>query len=108
MKRKMVLLLAALMIALFAAGCGGNQDSGSTSEQTQSAADKEMVVGIPKVTDSFDYYNTANGFESISMLQVYDTLVIKDSDGKTVPSLAEKYEISPDGKTITFYLRKRR
>ncbi|ATW27916.1 ABC transporter substrate-binding protein [Candidatus Formimonas warabiya] len=106
MKRKMVLLLAALMIALFAAGCGGNQDSGSTSEQTQSAADKEMVVGIPKVTDSFDYYNTANGFESISMLQVYDTLVIKDSDGKTVPSLAEKYEISPDGKTITFYLRK--
>lgn len=101
MKRKMIFLMCALIIAAIFTGCGND----STGEQPAPDVDKEMVVGIPKITDSFDFYNTANGFESISMSQIYDTLVIKDKDGKTVPSLAESFEISPDGKTYTFYLR---
>ncbi|MEW6082884.1 MAG: ABC transporter substrate-binding protein [Bacillota bacterium] len=106
MKRSMVLLLCLVTIAALLTGCG--QKSGGTPSQPDSGADvdREMVVGIPKITESFDFYNTTNGFESISMSQVYDTLVVKDSGGKTVPSLAESYEISPDGKTYTFYLRK--
>lgn len=104
MKRKFVWLLVAFMIATLVVGCG--QNSSKATAQKNSSSDKEMVVGIPKVTESFDFYNTTNGFESISMSQVYDTLVIKDNNGKTVPSLAEKYDISPDGKTYTFSLKK--
>ncbi|MGI6679115.1 MAG: ABC transporter substrate-binding protein [Dehalobacterium sp.] len=105
MKRKSLLFLAALMIALLLSGCGG-QDSGGADDPAGAggSADTEMVVGIPKITDSFDFYNTTNGFESISMSQIYDTLVVKDSSGQTVPSLAERFEISDDGKTYTFYL----
>lgn len=102
MKRKIVWLLFAVMIAALVAGCGKSE----TSEEAAPEVDKEMVVGIPKITDSFDFYNTSNGFESISMAQVYDTLVVKDNNGQTVPSLAEKFEISPDGMTVTFNLRK--
>lgn len=104
MKSKMVwFVVVALMVTLIAAGCG---QSNSNTGQVKSGGDKEMVIGIPKITQSFDFYNTTNGFESVSMSQIYDTLVTKDNKGKTVPSLAEKYEISTDGKTYTFHLRK--
>jgi len=107
MKRKIVLLLVAVLITVFVAGCGQKSENteGTAPSDGQGNEDKEMVVGIPKITDSFDFYNTTNGFESISMAQIYDTLVIKDSTGKTVPSLAESFEISDDGKTYTFHLK---
>ena len=107
MKKKLLFLLFALLMVALVAGCGSKPAApAEPAEPAAPAADKEMVVGIPKITDSFNFYNTANGFESISMTQVYDTLVVKDSTGSTVPSLAEKFEISADGKTYTFNLKK--
>jgi len=103
MKKKLVVLMLAVMIAALFAGCGSKPEE--PAAPAAPAADTEMVVGIPKITDSFNFYNTANGFESIGMAQVYDTLVIKDAKGQTVPSLAESYTISADGKTYTFKLR---
>ena len=38
--------------------------------------------------------------------KIYDGLVDYDNDGKMVPMLAESVDVSPDGKTITFNLRK--
>lgn len=99
--RKVLILLIFMLIAALTAGCGGNKPG----DEAQPSAEAEMVIGIPKVTESFDFYYTPNGFESISMSQVYDTLVIKDKNGETAPSLAERFEISPDGKTYTFFLR---
>jgi len=104
MKRKMVWLVVVSVIALIVAGCGQNSTNAPTP--TTASADRELVVGIPKVTESFNFYNTTNGFESMSMSQIYDTLVTKNNSGKTVPSLAEKFEISTDGKTYTFSLHK--
>jgi peptide/nickel transport system substrate-binding protein len=40
------------------------------------------------------------------MRQIYDPLVWQPEGGKFVPGLAEKWEISPDGKVYTFFLRK--
>jgi peptide/nickel transport system substrate-binding protein len=37
--------------------------------------------------------------------QIYDSLVRIDPKGNIIPWLAERWEISPDGKTVTFYLR---
>ena len=102
MKRKILWLLSAFIIAALVTGCGKSQ----TPTAVAPIEDNEVVVGIPRVTESFDFYNTVNGFETLSMSQIYDTLVVKDNNGKTAPSLAEKYEISPDGKTITLNLRK--
>lgn len=101
MKRKMVWLLFAGLIAVLAAGCGGQ-----TSEPApETVVDKELVVGLPQVCNNFDPF-ASYGDDTLGHMQVYDTLVIKDKDGKIAPSVAEKYEISPDGKTITFYIRK--
>lgn len=51
MKRKIVWLIVTMMIISLFAGCG--QSSGQASAQKKSDTDKEIVVGIPKVTQSF-------------------------------------------------------
>ena len=38
--------------------------------------------------------------------KIYDGLFDYDNDGKMIPVLAESYEMSADGKTVTFKLRK--
>ena len=40
------------------------------------------------------------------MPKVYEGLFDYDNDGKMIPILAESYEMSGDGKTVTFNLRK--
>ncbi|MDR2613263.1 MAG: nickel ABC transporter substrate-binding protein [Deltaproteobacteria bacterium] len=37
---------------------------------------------------------------------VYDALVVMSREGKILPSLAESWDVSPDGLTYTFHLRK--
>jgi len=41
----------------------------------------------------------------VLLTNVYETLVKLDQSGKIVPGLAEKWTVSPDGKTYTFTLR---
>jgi peptide/nickel transport system substrate-binding protein len=38
--------------------------------------------------------------------QIYDSLVRSDANGKVIPWLAEKWDVSSDGKQVTFSLRK--
>ena len=37
---------------------------------------------------------------------LFETLVTRDENGEVIPAAAERWEISADGKTWTFYLRK--
>ena len=45
------------------------------------------------------YITTWHGY------MIYDTLLATDADNKIQPQMADKWEISPDGKTYTFTLR---
>lgn len=51
-------------------------------------------------------YVSTSGPIGLVMPKVYEGLFDYDNDGKMVPMLAESYEISADGKTVTFKLRK--
>jgi len=57
--------------------------------------------------DRYDLHrSTARGAGEVVTLMT-DTLVSMDWDGRTIrPGLAERWEISPDGKTYTFHLRR--
>jgi peptide/nickel transport system substrate-binding protein len=71
-----------------------------------SAAEKrELVVGVVQVTNNFDPYG-AYGDEAYGHMQVYDTLVNRDKDGRIIGSAAESWRISPDGKTYTLKLKR--
>jgi peptide/nickel transport system substrate-binding protein len=67
--------------------------------------DGELVVGLVQVTNNFDPYG-AYGDEAYGHMQVYDTLVAKDENGRIIPCVAESWDISPDGLTYLLRLRK--
>jgi peptide/nickel transport system substrate-binding protein len=54
--------------------------------------------------ETFDIFNTATTMEPHSM--IYEPLVMVDYENQFGPALAERWEISDDGLTWTFYLKK--
>lgn len=64
---------------------------------------KEAIVGEVKYLNPILAQTDVE--KGISKL-LFSGLVKINPDGSVVPDLAEKYEISPDGKKYTFYLRK--
>jgi peptide/nickel transport system substrate-binding protein len=91
------------MLAAAAAGlaaCGG---------PAQSAADERRVFRYnqPEALTSLDPAFTRNQANIWAVSQLYNGLLELDSTLQPAPALARRYEISPDGLTYTFWLRKR-
>ncbi|MBP1865452.1 nickel transport system substrate-binding protein [Clostridium tetanomorphum] len=114
MKKKGLLLIYCLIIICILSACGKekmeaeNISDGAirtTGEQQEKTAtfceswDFEggfFTVLSPNLTANYGSYNYLSNF--------YDTLV-KYDDNKIVPSLAQKWEISKDGREYTFHLK---
>ncbi len=119
MNKKIISIFLAAMLLLTA--CGKN-DNGKTEEKTnnsQTTKSEEqtdykspngntMVLTLFQNPKTLDIQKTNADY--FIPLQIYNRLVdVKvndDGSNEIVPSLAEKWEISEDGKTYTFYLRK--
>ena len=67
-------------------------------------ADKLTVVMASKLS-VLDPVLTASHQTRNHAYMIYDTLLATDADNKIRPQMADKWEISPDGKTYTFTLR---
>ena len=65
----------------------------------------KLVYGLTLAPSGIDPHVDASSELGIPLTSVYDTLVYQDLDGSFVPGLAERWEISQDGTTYTFYLR---
>jgi peptide/nickel transport system substrate-binding protein len=65
-----------------------------------------LIYGLTLVVSGIDPHVDASSELGIPLTSVYDTLLYQDSDGSFVPGLAERWEVSDDGLTYTFYLRK--
>jgi ABC-type transport system substrate-binding protein len=87
-----------LMAALLAA-CG---------EAPMSVADERRVFRYnqPEALTSLDPAFTRNQANIWAVSQLYNGLLELDSTLQPAPALARRYEISSDGKTYTFWLRK--
>jgi oligopeptide transport system substrate-binding protein len=116
--RTLWLLLAALVasLALVAAGCGGDDEggdaagtgtsSGSTEEQGGGeAADQTITINWGTEPPSLDPGLASDTTSANILLNIMDPLVKLDEDLNPVPSLAESWDVSEDGKTVTFHLR---
>lgn len=95
------MMITALLLAGLAAGvtaCGSSR-SGGDSETIRLAYFDQISGGIDPAT-----FYSVEGADL--MLGVYDTLLTYEPDSKKLaPSLAESWDVSPDGKTYTFHLR---
>ena len=89
-------LAVVLLVALVARGGTG----------TVRASERRIVYGLTLMPSGFDPHVNASAELGIPLRSVYDTLVYRDPDTLDfVPGLAERWEISGDGLTYTFYLR---
>ncbi len=78
-------------------GCGGSPDSADSSRILRLALGSEPpTLDWSLATDNVSFDVLTNIMEGLTQY---------DDDLKPVPAIAERWEFSEDGKTITFYLR---
>jgi peptide/nickel transport system substrate-binding protein len=66
-----------------------------------------IVYGLTLAPSGIDPHVNASSELGIPLTSVYDTLVYQDPEtGEFVPGLAERWEVSDDGLTYTFYLKR--
>ncbi len=65
-----------------------------------------LVVAFNADPETLDPHITTALFATRVFALVYDNLIDRDYDGSFKPALAERWEMSPDGKTYTFTLKK--
>jgi oligopeptide transport system substrate-binding protein len=103
-------VLAAIIIAVLAAGGAGNSASGTKaakSSQVNLAATQVITVNWGTEPPSLDPGLATDTTSANILLNIMDPLVkLGPSPAlKPVPSLAQSWTISKDGKTYTFHLR---
>jgi len=90
-------------IALILAGILGSL-TGLPGAQAQP---NPLIIGQPTDAESLDPHKVTAVIAVERMYNLYDTLVNLDFDLETItPGLADSWQISPDGKTYTFALKK--
>ncbi len=69
------------------------------------AADDTLDRGMGSEWSSLDPQVNFDAAAGWIMMDAYEGLVSFDKNGKVIPGAAEKWDVSPDGKTYTFHLR---
>ena len=123
MKRFLTTGLSLLLVLALLSGCGGNtasktEDDAKTTtnetpkdnNQTTTPADtatteQKIVFALHDVPDGLDPNITNNSFAMPFLDNCFEGLVTSNANNELVPALAEKWEVSEDGKTYTFTLK---
>src|SRR5580704_13076183 len=70
-------------------------------------ADTTLVIGMAADPTGFDPEAVLNNTSGFVMATIYDSLIrYKSGTTEVAPGLAEKWDVSADGLTYTFHLRK--
>ena len=126
-KRNLALLLTAALAVTSLAGCGGGEKPAESPAETTAAAQSEKETEAAESTSAAESDSTGEGrylilrlysepkqwdptnnSASISDLiakQLFEGLTVSTSDGFR-PGIAESWDVSEDGKTYTFHLRR--
>ncbi len=110
MLRRRFALLA--VCGLLLAACGGTGTtsttgaSGSAATKASTASAAPSVLNIAYTDDPTSLDPTKTPSVSLVHSLIYDTLVVQGADLQYHPDLATSWTIAPDGKSITFDLRK--
>jgi oligopeptide transport system substrate-binding protein len=110
-RNKLLLLVTGLLgaLALAAAGCGGSDEpsgGGATTGGGGAAANQVMTMGWGAEPPSLDPGLATDTTSSNVILNIMDPLVrLNPETNEAEPSLAESWDVSEDGKTVTYHLR---
>jgi len=113
-----LVLLAVVIIVVLAGGGGGDGDGGEEAKPSGSPTPGASAGGgcnAPQGEDlrllggeplSLDPAVTFNAGDAEYIVEIFSGLVKLDENLKVVPDLAERWDVSPDGKVYTFHLRR--
>jgi len=109
----LLLLVVGLLgaFALAAAGCGGGDETstggaGTSGGETGTAANQTMTIAWGAEPPSLDPGLATDTTSSNVLLNIMDPIVRLDpKTNEAVPSLAESWDVSEDGKMVTYHLR---
>ena len=117
MKKKFLSIMLASALALSVVGCGSSAVSG-VSEQNDTAAKEtgsadsgesaggDLNVMLETPVESLDPQQATDGTSFEVIADYTDGLMQMDADGQAVNALAESVDVSEDGLTYTFHIRK--
>jgi oligopeptide transport system substrate-binding protein len=108
-RKKVLLLVTGLFgaLAIAAAGCGGGDEGGAggTGGGTAAAAEQILRMGWGAEPPSLDPGLATDTTSSNVLLAIMDPLVrLNPETNEAEPSLAESWDVSEDGKTVTYHL----
>ena len=103
MKKKLSIVLILVMLStVVLAACGSNSNTNNgTSKQA-----KQLVAEIGPNPETIDPALNSSVDGGNMILFAFECLLNVDKDNKIIPGAAESYDVSNDGLTWTFHLRK--
>ena len=102
-RSRLGLLAAGLSLSLALTACSGGDTGTNPSASGKSGGN--LVVGVTSDPDTLFPWK-ATQFQAVNVIeQMYDTLTKFDKDLNVVPGLAESWQVSEDGLSVTMKLR---
>lgn len=100
-------LLPLAIIACFFASCNSGSKNEAEGESDFKGGNKVVRIAEVLPPSSIFPHKLTTSVEGIIASQIHEGLLkINPKDLSLMPGLAEKWEVSPNGKSITFHLRK--
>ena len=97
-------VIRSFLLLILLVGC----EKKSSSTAQSSSSQRYLNVSFATDVRSFDPRIGIDGPSAFSVKILFEGLMRFDMEGNIQPAIAHKYDISPDGKTYTFYLRIRK
>ena len=101
-QQKAVAVLVAIVLMVFMGGCGSGGQSASMTADPNKPLVINLAGGDSGLPSPYSHYPRGPG--TFKMNLIFDSLLERGAQGY-IPWLAEKWEISPDGKVYTFTLQ---
>jgi peptide/nickel transport system substrate-binding protein len=92
-----------VLVSVLVAACGSV--GGAGQEEEDASGGGTLVRAMTSEPAQIDPQGTPSSGLSLVMPYIFDTLVVRDVDNSVHPLLAESWEVSDDGKEITFTLK---
>jgi peptide/nickel transport system substrate-binding protein len=90
-----------VLVVVLVASCAAN----TGQEEEQPSGGGTLVRAMTSEPAQIDPQGTPSSGLSLVMPYIFDTLVVRDVDNSVHPLLAESWQVSKDGKQVTFQLK---
>ncbi len=106
-KRVLALALTAVLALTSLAACGSKNSADNGGDTSKSRAQDTIIYAQGADPRGLDPALVDDGESAKIMVNIYEGLLKYSKDSTQIePSLAEKWDVSPDGLTYTFHLKK--